>query len=126
MLDKYCQDFLDKSRRNYELYQHLNASDIFLDWQVVAIFYSALCYVKAYLYSKGVAINTINSHDNIKFYLSTEEYAKRVKVLQYYSNLYRDSRDARYSNKEIGKSRVNFAIQNYNKVKELLEPNFEK
>lgn len=71
-------------------------------------------------------INAINSHDNIKFYLSTEEYAKRMKILQYYSNLYRDSRDARYSNKEIGKSRVDFAIKNYNMVKDLLDKIFEK
>ena len=85
-----------------------------------------MCYVKAYLYSKGIPINAINSHDNIKFYLSTEEYAKRVKVLQFYRNLYRDSRDARYSNKFIGVERVKFAIQNYEKVKTLLEPNFEK
>ncbi len=126
MLDKYCQDFLNKSEVNYKLYEFLHLSGKFVEWQIVAIFYSALCYVKAYLYSKGMPINSINSHDSIKFYLSTEEYAKRCKVLPYYSNLYRDSRDARYSNKQIKESRINFAISNYQKVKELLDKNFEK
>lgn len=125
MLDNYCQAFVQKSIENYQLYEFLSASKQFITWQVVAIFYSSLCFVKAYLYKKGIPINSINSHDCIKFYLANETYAKQNNILQYYEVLYRNSRDARYSNKTINQERLNYVLQNYEKVKELLERNYQ-
>ncbi len=124
MLDNYCSDFLDKSNENYQLYEFLSATKRFIAWQVVAIFYSSLCLVKAYLYKKGMPINSINSHDKIKFYLSVETYTKTNNVLKYYEVLYRNSRDARYTNKKITQERLNYVLSNYNKVKELIEKNY--
>ena len=124
MLDKYCSAFIDKSDENFKLYEFLNKNNCFLGWQVVAIFYSALCYVKAYLYKKGFPINSINSHDNIRFYLGSESYAKSVNVLNYYQVLYRNSRDARYTTKKISKDRLEYVLKNYMQVKELLSKNY--
>ncbi len=124
MLDEYCEDFINKSKENYELYEFLSKNNLFLGWQIVAIFYSALCYAKAYLYKKGAPINSINSHDNIKFLLANESYAKTSNVLIYYETLYRNSRDARYKNKKITQGRLNHILDNYKKVMELLEKNY--
>ena len=106
------------------MYEFLASSKRFLSWQIVAVFYSSLCFVKAYLYKKGIPINSINSHDSIKFYLASEAYAKRNNVLQYYEVLYRNSRDARYTNKIINQARLDYVLKNYKKVKDLLEKNY--
>ena len=124
MLDNYCEAFILKSQENYQLYELLSASKNFLSWQFVAIFYSALCIAKAYLYKKGMPINSINSHDNIKFYLATESYAKQNNVLVYYESLYRYSRDARYTNKQLTQKHLDFVLEQYEKVKGLLLANY--
>ena len=120
MLDKYCEDFIAKSNENYELFEFLKDSDKFIDWQIVAIFYSALCFAKAYLYKKGMPINSINSHDNIKFFLCNERNAKDLQVIKYYDCLYVASRDARYKHKKMTKEKLQRALKDYNKVMELL------
>ena len=59
-MDRYVTDYLEKSKENYRLYEHLLQNDSFESWQIVAIFYSALCIAKAYLYYKKVPKNSIN------------------------------------------------------------------
>lgn len=123
MLNKYCEDFISKAEENYRLYEFLKEANKFLNWQVVAIFYSALCLAKAYLYFNGVPINSINSHDNIKFLLATETGAKINKISPIYARLYSYSRDARYTNKNIKPTIMTSILEDYQKVKELLKIN---
>lgn len=125
MLENYCNAFIEKSNENYKLYEFLKSNGAFIDWQIVSIFYSALCLAKAYLYSKNIPLNSINSHDNIKYYLATETNAKRSNVLLYYNNLYRNSRDARYTTKKMTQGRLNTCLIDYVKVKELLKITFD-
>lgn len=124
MLDKYCESFIKKAEENYRLFEHLINCDDFVEWQIVAIFYSALCYAKAYLYKNGIPINSINSHDNLKYWLSTETKAKQSNVLGYYNNLYRNSRDARYTIKKMTQGRLNNMLLDYKKVKEFFVADF--
>lgn len=119
-MDTYISDYLAKADENFSLYTFLEENNKFEGWQLVAIFYSALCFAKAYLYNKNFPKNSINSHDSIKRWLSSETEAKRLNVLYYYENLYRDSRDARYSTKKISKARIKKALENYEVVKKLL------
>ena len=119
-MDSYVSDYLQKSRENYELYEFLAKNNRFHSWQIVAIFYSALCIAKAYLYHKKISKNSINSHDSIKNWLTVESDAKRLNVLFYYEKLYQDSRDARYSIKKITNDRIKRALENYGKVQSLL------
>lgn len=120
MIDKYVEIYIEKANENYRLYQFLKDNKCFESWQMVAIFYSALCRAKAYLYSKGCPRNTINSHLDIKVWLTREKEAKLANVIFYYEKLYNDSRDARYSIKKISSARISRAIENYNKVFDLL------
>ena len=120
-MDKYTQIYLEKAGENYELYCTLKKLKKFKAWQLTAIFYSALCIAKAYLYNKGFKENSINSHDSIKNLLAMEADAKRNNVLFYYEKLYFDSRDARYSIKKISQGRIDEALKNYEKIKMLLK-----
>lgn len=120
MIDRYVEIYISKSNENFQLYKFLKEHDCFKSWQIVAIFYSALCHAKAYLYSKGQPKNTINSHLDIKMWLTLEKDAKLSNVFFYYEQLYNDSRDARYSIKEISQARLERAKANYDKVFELL------
>lgn len=126
MLDEYCNKFIKKAQENYKLYEFLNEHNKFIGWQVVAVFYSALCYAKAYLYKKGISINSINSHNAIKFYLGTETTAKNAKILTSYETLYRNSRDARYREKPINKKRLEYVLENYGKFKDFFDTNYNK
>ena len=119
-MDRYSQVYLDKACENYELYNHLANIDKFEAWQITTLFYSALCLAKAYLYNKKIPQNSVNSHESIKKWLTTESEAKRLNVFFFYEKLYFDSRDARYSIKKISKARIQNALKNYDKVKQLL------
>lgn len=119
-MDKYTQIYLNKAEENYALYELLKSVNQFEAWQLTAIFYSALCLAKAYLYSKGIKENSINSHESIKGWLTQETEAKRLGVFHYYEQLYFDSRDARYTIKKISTARIQKALENYQKVKSLL------
>lgn len=123
MKDKYVEIYISKANDNYRLYKFLKDSNDFESWQIVAIFYSALCRAKAYLYFKGFPKNTINSHLDIKKLLTMEKDAKLANVIFYYEKLYNDSRDARYSIKKITNGRIQKALENYEKVFELLPIN---
>lgn len=120
-MDIYVKCYLDKAAENYNLYLELVKLKKYEAWQVTAIFYSALCMAKAYLYNKGIKENSINSHESVKTWLAAESEAKRNNVLFYYEKLYFDSRDARYSIKKITQERIRRAVQNYDKVKQLLK-----
>ena len=124
MLENYCKGFIKKSEENYRLFEALEKSNDFIEWQIVTIFYSALCLAKAYLYSKNIPLNSLTSHDSIKFYLATESNAKMTDVLKYYNNLYRNSRDARYTTKNMTQSRVKNCLSDYKQVKALLKIEF--
>ena len=119
-MDRYSQIYYEKSIENFQLYEYLAQDNKFIEWQLIAIFYSALCLAKAYLYNKGISKNSINSHESIKQWLTKEIDAKRLGVFYYYEQLYFDSRDARYSTKKITSARIKRAIENYEKVKSLL------
>ena len=119
-MDNYVTDYIKKSEENYKLYEFLAQHNKFESWQVVTIFYSALCLAKAYLYSKNIPKNSINSHDCIKGGLAKEKNSRNLNVLYYYENLYRDSRDARYSTKKISKERIKKALENFKEVKQKL------
>lgn len=121
MVDKYSLDYIQKSKENKELFDFLATAQKFNNWQIVAIFYSALCQAKAYLYSKNIPINSINSHDTIKGWLAKETESKRLGVLKYYEILYKDSRDARYTTKRITQERINNALKNYEIVIKYLQ-----
>ncbi len=124
MLEDYCSEFIEKSEQNYKLYEFLNKNNCFIEWQITAIFYSALCYAKAYLYKKGMPINSINSHDNIKFFLAAEQNMKTSNILVYYEIIYSLSRDARYKCKKMTQEKLNRALENYNKVIEILKEKY--
>ena len=127
MKEQYTKDFLKKSEENYELFEYLHDKNIFIEWQAVAIFYSALCIAKAYLYSKGIGINTINSHKVIKNWLCTESVAKQKAVFIPYENLYRHSRNARYlTSKTINEDIISRMLKDYDIVKNALKIDIEK
>ena len=122
LLKKLCSDFIAKSNENFALYELLKNQNKFIEWQAVAIFYSALCITKAYLYSKGIKINSINSHDDIKFWLTSESSLKHTNVYEVYSHLYRHSRNARYlTNKRITNEIINRMLKDYQIVKDNLK-----
>ncbi len=120
-MDIYTKIYLEKATENYDLYNELSKLGRFKAWELTAIFYSALCLAKAYLYNKGIKENSINSHESIKNWLTTESGAKRSGVFCYYEKLYFDSRDARYSIKKISQNRIDEALKNYEKIKTLLK-----
>lgn len=116
------RSFLKKSSENFELYEFLSLEGKFIEWQAVSIFYSALCYVKAYLYSKpSIPERAISSHKEIMFWLTTEKEAKNLMIFEHYYNfLYSYSRDARYKCNKINQQIINKMLEKYQKIKELL------
>lgn len=117
------KSFYVKSDENFQLYEFLSAQNKFIEWQAVSIFYSALCYVKAYLYSKkNMPENTISSHRQIMFWLTTENTAKNLMIYEkYYNFLYTYSRDARYKCNKITPKVIERMLEKYMKIKELLK-----
>lgn len=116
------KSFIKKSDENFELYKFLSTENKFIEWQAVSIFYSALCYVKAYLFSKPNLPDTaINSHKEIMFWLTTEREAKNLMIYEcYYKFLYSYSRDARYKCNKINRKVIDKMLEKYAKIKELL------
>ena len=116
------KSFIKKSVENFELYEFLSSEDKFIEWQAVSIFYSALCYVKSYLFSKaGIPDTAINSHREIKYWLTTEREAKNLMIYErYYNFLYSYSRDARYKCNKINQQVIDKMLEKYAKIKELL------
>lgn len=117
------KSFYLKSDENFKLYEFLSKEEKFIEWQAVSIFYSALCYVKAYLYSKkNMPENTISSHKQIMFWLTTENTAKNLMIYEkYYNFLYIYSRDARYKCNKITPKVIERMLEKYQKIKELLK-----
>lgn len=117
------KSFYLKSDENFQLYEFLSTEGKFIEWQAVSIFYSALCYVKAYLYSrKNMPENTISSHKQIMFWLTTENTAKNLMIYEkYYNFLYTYSRDARYKCNKITPQVIERMLEKYHKIKELLK-----
>lgn len=117
------KSYLNKSDENLELYHFLSGQDKFIEWQAVSIFYSALCYVKAYLYSKKqIPDEAINNHKQIMFWLTTESTTKRLMIYDnYYNFLYNFSRDARYKCNKINQKVIDKMLEKYNKIKELIK-----
>lgn len=123
---KLINDLIKKSDENFELYEFLKKNEQYHGWQIVAIFYSLLCHAKAYLYSKeNIKQNSISSHTDIKFWLSTERTAKLLMVYPAYNSIYMASRDARYNCKNFTNYHIERSLKNYYKVKELLKINID-
>lgn len=116
------KSFREKSDENFKLYEFLAEENKFIEWQAVSIFYSALCYVKAYLYSKNnMPEESINSHKAIMYWLTTESTTKNLMIYEkYYNFLYNYSRDARYKCNKITPAVIEKMLEKYNKIKELL------
>ncbi len=116
------KSFLQKSQQNFELYEFLSKENKFIEWQAVSIFYSALCYVKAYLYSKpSIPENSISSHKEIMYWLTTERESKNLMIYEHYYNfLYNYARDARYKCNKIKPRVIEKMLEKHAKIKELL------
>lgn len=116
------ESFLKKCDENFELYNFLSAQDKFIEWQAVSIFYSALCYVKAYLFSKkNFPENAISSHKEIMYWLTTERESKNLMIYEHYYNfLYNYARDARYKCNKIKPRVIEKMLEKHAKIKELL------
>lgn len=117
------QQYIKKSDENFELYEFLSIENKFLEWQAVSIFYSALCHVKAYLYSKpSMPKDSINSHKDIKWWLLNEGVASRLMIYEnYYNFLYNYSRDARYKCGKITQQVIDKMLEKHEQVKSLLK-----
>lgn len=116
------QKYKEKSEENIKLYEFLAQQNRFLEWQAVSIFYSALCYVKAYLYSlPSMPEESITSHSSIMYWLTTEKNAKNLMIFEkYYNFLYNYSRDARYKCNKINDKIVSRMLNKYEEIKRLL------
>ena len=118
--------YLKKSEENYKLYELLTKQtedESIIEWQAVSIFYSSLCYVKAYLYSKpNMPEDALNSHVGIKKWLLLETNAKRHMIYEkYYNFLYNYSRDARYKCNKITKPVIAKMLEKHNLIKKYLK-----
>lgn len=119
--EKTVKAYQEKSNSNFKLYELLKKEEKFNDWQIVALFYSALCLVKAYLYSKtGLPLSSINSHSGIKNFIGKEPSLKRNNVIVPYEELYREARTARYEDRNFSDARIKKALENLKKIKQLV------
>jgi len=85
---------VDRAQHNENLYHHLAASGtVFNDWQIVALFYAALHYVKAYALHKNARVPT--SHEAAFAWMARESFLKRH-VAGDYAELRDRSEDTRY------------------------------
>lgn len=63
----------------------------------------------------------INSHREIKWWLTQEREAKKLMIYEkYYNFLYNYSRDARYKCNKINEKIIIKMLEKYKKIKELL------
>lgn len=118
------EKYLEKDKENFELYKFLSQNNKFLGWQGVSIFYASLCYVKAYLCAKGIDNEAIRTHQTIMEWLTMEEDAKRLMILdRFYNLLYCYSRDARYKCTTFSQAKVDKMLSYYEGIKkELIIP----
>lgn len=121
-MNKIAEDYLFKSKENYELYEFLAKSNKFVDWQITALFYSALCLIKAYFFNKNEReAAKINNHDLVNRYLSLERETKNLGIIHFYRPLYAYSRDARYHYKKIKQFHIEDALIKLKKIQSLLK-----
>lgn len=120
-MKKISSDYLAKSKESFELFDDLKKQDKYVDWQMTTLFYSILCYIKAYFFEKNENIaEQMNSHASMQTLISQEKTTKRLGLLSFYYPLYCYSRDARYKFNKIKKIHIEDSIKKYNKIKELL------
>ena len=120
------KSYLEKSEDNFKLYEFLSKQaddNNFIEWQAVSIFYSALCYVKAYFFSlPNFPDNSINSHNEIKALLTMESNSKKLMIYEkYYNFLYMCARDARYKCKKTNNKVIERMLTKYREIKRLLK-----
>lgn len=83
---------LQQARRNEDLYHHLaTVAPTYIDWQITALFYSALHYVDAYLAKHNVHPSSHAERDRL---ITMESVLRRIYTA--YRDLESYSRDARY------------------------------
>lgn len=124
------RNYIEKSEENFKLYEFLSAQpeeQKFIDWQAVSIFYSSLCFVKAYLFSMdSVPETSLNSHREIMYWLTTEINSKRLMIYEkYYKFLYDCARDARYKCRKTNKKIVERMLLKNKDIKRLLNSDIQ-
>ncbi|GEM_PF-3925565 len=121
-MKKIFEDYLSKSKDNYNFFEELYKKNLQIDWQMTILFYSILCYIKAYFYELNEAFaEQMNSHVSIQSFLSQEKTTKRLGIFDLYYPIYCYSRDARYKYKKIKKFHIEDSLKRYYKIKELLK-----
>ncbi len=90
----------------------------FWDWAVTGTFYAALHYVDGFLLTQGI---DPPRHSDRNHYLESDQTLG--KIWPNYSQLYNDSKLARYEIHKFSKDDVRLLIDNYLKtIKDLLNP----
>lgn len=120
------KSYIEKSEENFKLYKFLSKQPMensFIEWQAVSIFYSALCYVKAYFFSlPGFPEDSINSHKEIMSWLTMETNTRKLMIYEKsYSFLYKYARDARYKCNKINEKIIEKMLEKYNEIKSNLK-----
>lgn len=88
------QEHLEQAERNEELANAISGLETrFTEWEVTALFYSALHYVSAFLATQGYEAKTHHERRNL--------IAQHTDVSYEYDNLLQHSMDARYEMKKF-------------------------
>lgn len=124
---KITSEYLNKSDENYRLFEELNKQDKYIDWQITILFYSLLCYIKAYFYEANEHIaEQMNSHQTMQMLICQDKRTKRLGVFDLYYPIYCYSRDARYKYNKTKKFHIDDSLTKYSKIKSLLALNTNK
>jgi len=108
-----------KKQHNFDLSCFLSARapNTFADWEIVALFYSALNYVDSYL-SRAQNIDLVYSHQDRKNLIRS--FLPRME--RDYRLLYHIGRDARYNDVPIQQRELNGANSYHSNIKLYLTP----
>ena len=106
-----------KKLHDYSVFKHIEQkTNVFIDWQIISLFYSALHYVDSTLY-KLFSYHPKN-HNDRKNYIKSSMRPIENK----YRLLYHLGWDARYSDVTLNQRDLEKAITYYDKIKETLTP----
>jgi len=107
-----------KKQRDFNASQYLGqVPNTFVDWEVIALFYSALHYVDSYL-AMCYNIDTVFDHQDRKNLIRS--FIKMIE--KNYRLLYHICRDARYNEVPIGQRELIKAKSYYGNIKFRLTP----
>ena len=78
-MKKISSEYLAKSNESFELFQELKIQNKYIDWQMTTLFYSILCYIKAYFFETNEIIaEQMNSHVSMQNFIAQEKNTKRL------------------------------------------------